>query len=58
MSSEAERLTALEEEVERLKIKLEKLLEFLQVSHLGPPSGRKPYDAIVKKALEEADLSE
>ena len=34
----------LEKGVRRLEIKLEALVNFLQVSHLGPPSGRAPYD--------------
>jgi hypothetical protein len=46
----------LEKEIKRLEIKLETLVNFLQVSHLGPPSGRAPYDARVKEALKKEGL--
>lgn len=42
MPTDAERIAKLEQEVKRLQIKLETLVNFLQFSHLGPPDGRAP----------------
>ena len=50
----------LEKQVKRLEIKLENLVEYLNLSHkgphFGPPDGRKEYDAMVQSALEKAGL--
>jgi hypothetical protein len=48
----------LEQEIERLKIKLDTLINYLQVSNLGPPHGRGDYDRMVKVALAKASLQE
>lgn len=58
MPNDAQRIEKMEQEIKRLSIKLEALVNFLQVSHLGPPDGRAPYDKIVKRALEQAGLQE
>jgi hypothetical protein len=50
-------MTQLEKEVERLKIKLETLVQYLNArAHLGPPWGRADYDARVEEALRRAGL--
>lgn len=58
MPSETERIENMERHIQRLQIKLDVLVNFLQVSHLGPPDGRIPYDAMAKRALERAGLRE
>jgi len=48
----------LRNEIKRLKIKVNVLVDFLQTSSLGPPSGRKPYDERVSRLLKEEGLQE
>jgi hypothetical protein len=52
-------MTDLEKEVERLKIKLETLIDYLNTAGtrpFGPPDGRSPYDVKVDQKLAEANL--
>jgi hypothetical protein len=49
----------LQKEVERLKVKLETLVNYLNMNGtFGPPHGREAYDAKVKAALTKAGLQQ
>jgi hypothetical protein len=48
----------LQKEVKRLKIKINALVDHLQVKSLGPPDGRKPYDETVNRLLDKEGLQE
>jgi hypothetical protein len=55
--NDQDRISALEAEVKRLKIKLETLVAFLNLGlKLGPPDGRELHDLMVKEALEKQGL--
>lgn len=60
MPTSEERITELENEVKRLNIKLESLVNHLAVVQsqgFVAPGGRTAYDSKVKKALAQANLS-
>jgi len=48
----------LRKEIKRLKIKVNALVDHLQVKSLGPPEGRKPYDETVSRLLKAEGLQE
>jgi hypothetical protein len=58
MPTDAERIASLELEVKRLNIRLETLVNFLNISTLGEPDGREPYDLQVKSNLAEFGLQD
>jgi hypothetical protein len=53
---EQARIEQLENEVKNLNIRLETLINYLQVETLGPPDGRARYDSKVRSALKQANL--
>jgi archaellum component FlaC len=60
MTTSEERITELENEVKRLNIKLESLVNHLAVvksQGFAAPDGRTAYDLKVEKALAQASLS-
>ena len=48
----------LRKEIKRLKLKINALVDFLNVHHLGPPEGRKPYDEMVDRLLRAEGLQD
>lgn len=47
----------LQKEVKRLNVKLDALINYLQLGKtLGPPSGRSEFDSMVKSILAKANL--
>lgn len=57
MMTELERIAELEKETRRLSIKLEALVNYLNMSRqFGPHDGRDNYDAMVRRDLAAANL--
>jgi hypothetical protein len=59
MNTENEQIARLELEVKQLNIRLETLINYLSLRRgFGPPSGRDPYDEMVKQELARANISQ
>jgi len=56
--SDTSEVEELRKEIKRLKIKINALVDHLQVKSLGPPEGRRPYDETVNRLLRAEGLQE